>query len=105
MEKKKSSKTAVIRINNNQYLVQEGREILIDPIKEKNVKPEVLLIVTGEKVKIGTPLLKDARVKVKLLGEEKGKKIDVYKFKAKSRYRRKMGFRPNYQRLLVEKIS
>jgi large subunit ribosomal protein L21 len=81
-------KYAVVRIGGKQY------------------KAEALLMVDGEKVETGKPVLKDAKVKIKVVADlEKGEKIEIYKFKAKSRYKRHTGFRPQYSRLLVEKIG
>lgn len=98
-------KYAVIKYQGHQYKVAEGQEILIDKLLDKS-EPEVLLFVDEGKTKIGKPVLKDVKVKVKILSElEKGEKIDIYKFKAKSRYRRHTGFRPQYTKLLIEKIS
>ena len=103
----KSDKFAVIRIGGKQYRVTEGEEILVDKlIDAKKVSPEVLLFVDGEKIEIGKPVLAKAKVTVKVLVEvEKGEKIDVFKYKAKSRERRHVGFRAKYTRLLIEKIS
>ena len=99
-------KYAVIRIKGNQYKVSEGKEILVDRIGGTKVEPEVLLLVTDGKVAVGRPKVSSAKVKLKVMNaEEKGKKMTVLKYKAKSRYRRKRGFRPVYTRLLVEKIS
>jgi len=100
-------KFAVIRIGGKQYRVSEGEEILVDKLIDiKNVSPEVLLVVDGEKIEIGKPVLTKAKVTVKVLVEvEKGEKIDVFKYKAKSRERRHVGFRAKYTRLLIEKIS
>ena len=98
-------KYAVIRIKGRQYKVTEGEELLVDKSLEKEIIPEVLLIVEDGKVKIGAPKVKNAKVKLKVLkDEEKGKKLHIQKYKAKSRYRRKAGFRPVYTRLLIEKI-
>lgn len=107
------TKYAVIRIKGNQHKVSEGEEILVDRLKEEKLESEVLLLVqdlpagkAGGKVSVGKPTVKGAKVKLKVVNaEEKGKKLYVIKYKAKSRYRRKMGFRPVYTRLLVEKIS
>lgn len=100
------AKYAVIRIKGNQYKVSEGEEILVDKIGGTKVEPEVLLLVTDGKVAIGRPKVSSAKVRLKVVSaEEKGKKMTVLKYKAKSRYRRKRGFRPVYTRLLVEKIS
>lgn len=104
---KTNSKYAVIRISGQQFKVAEGQEILVNKLREvKNVEPEVLLLVEDGKINVGRPVLKDASVKVKVLVEiEKGEKVDVYKFKAKSRYKKHVGFRPKYTRLLIEKIG
>ena len=101
-----NKKYAVIRIKGNQYKVTEGQELLVDKLRDKKIEPEVLLLVDDGKVKVGKPTAKDTKVKIKILKEEeKGKKLYVQKYKAKSRYRKKIGFRPVYTRLLVEKIS
>jgi len=78
----------------------------VDKVKDlKAIDPEVLLFVDEDKAKVGKPVLKDVKVKTKVVTElEKGEKIEIYKFKAKSRYKRHTGFRPQYTRLLVEKI-
>ncbi len=99
-------KFAVIRITGKQYRVVEGQEILVDKMNDLKVVPEVLLIADGDKVEVGTPVLTKAKVTVKVLAElEKGEKIDIFKYKAKSRERRHVGFRAQYTRLLIEKIS
>ncbi|MEK7169161.1 MAG: 50S ribosomal protein L21 [Patescibacteria group bacterium] len=99
-------KFAVIRIGGKQYRVTEGQEILVDKLTDLKSLPEVLLFVDGETVEVGTPVLTKAKVTVKVLAEvEKGEKIDIFKYKAKSRERRHVGFRPQYTRLLVEKIT
>ncbi len=99
-------KFAVVRIAGKQYRVSEGDEILVDKLNDLKVVPEVLLFVDGDKVEVGTPVLTKAKVVVKVLAEvEKGEKIDIFKYKAKSRERRHIGFRAQHTRLLVEKIS
>lgn len=99
-------KFAVIRIGGKQYRVSEGEEILVDKLVDLKTSPEVLLIVDGEKIEIGRPVLTKAKVTVKILTEiEKGEKVDIFKYKAKSRERRHVGFRPQYTRLLIQKIS
>jgi large subunit ribosomal protein L21 len=100
------AKYAVIRVGGKQYKVSEGKEILVDKlIDPKKFEVETLLLVDGDKVKVGKPVIKDAKIKTKVVTElEKGKKIEIYKFKAKSRYKRHTGFRPQYTRLLIESI-
>lgn len=100
-------KFAVIRIGGKQYRVTEGQEILVDKLADtKKITPEVLLFVEGETVEVGTPVLEKAKVTVKVVTElEKGEKVDIFKYKAKSRERRHVGFRAQYTRLLVTNIS
>ena len=101
------AKYAVIRLQGKQYKVSEKDELLVDKVVDfKKLDPEVLLFADEGKIKVGKPILKDVKVKIKVLSEmEKGEKIDVYKFKAKSRYKRHTGFRPQYTKLLIEKID
>jgi large subunit ribosomal protein L21 len=98
-------KYAVVKIKGHQYRVFEGDEILVDKVGSDEVEPEVLLVADGDKVAVGKPLVKGAKVKAKVLQEEKGEKIRVSKYRAKSRYRKVRGFRSSLTRLLIEKIS
>ena len=100
-------KFAVIRIQGKQFKVSEWEEILVPLLSETNkVEAEVLLFAEGDKVEVGTPVLEKAKVTFKVVSElEKGEKVRVFKYKAKSRERKTAGFRPKYTRLLVEKIS
>lgn len=99
------AKYAVVRVGGKQYKAEEGKEILVDKLSDpKKFTSETLLVVDGDKVEVGKPTLKN-EVKFKIISEmEKGEKVEIYKFKAKSRYKRHTGFRPQYTRLLVEKI-
>jgi len=98
-------KYAVLRISGKQYRVSEGDEILIEGYKSGEIKIETLLISYGEKIEIGKPILEKVKIGYKIIGEEKGEKIEVIKYKSKSRFRRHTGFRPQYTRVLVNKIS
>ena len=98
------AKYAVIRLNGHQYKVSEKEEFLVDKVVGEP-DPEILLVADGEKVKVGKPKVVGAKVTLKKVEDIKGEKIDVLKYKAKSRYRKKIGFRPLYSRLLVAKIS
>lgn len=99
------AKRAVIRINGKQYEVEEGKELLIDKISGEEINPEVLLIFEGNNVEVGNPLLKKAKVELEILEDVKGKKLEVSKYKAKSRYRRRRGFRPLFTKVLVKTIK
>jgi len=64
----------------------------------------VLLIADGDKVTVGTPTVDGAKVIATSQGEGKGKKIIVFKYKPKVRYRKKTGHRQLYTRLAIDKI-
>lgn len=90
-----------------QYKAQEGEDLLLDRLENTDGKLEitdVLLYVDEDAVKIGTPTVSDAKVICEVGGEKKGDKLHIVTYKAKSRYRRKKGFRPIYTRVKVEKI-
>lgn len=91
------NKFAIIQIGGKQYPVCPNQILEIGKIEGKKGKPlvldKVLLLMLGEKVKIGQPFVKNAEVKAKILEQFKDKKIRVVKFRAKSRYRRVTGHR------------
>jgi large subunit ribosomal protein L21 len=74
---------------------EEGSTIELD---------RVLLIADGEKVKVGTPIVEGAKVVAEVVAEGKGKKIIVFKYKPKVRYRKKTGHRQIYTRLAIKEI-
>jgi len=102
-------KYAVIKSGGKQYKVSEGEEILLDKLPlskgETYVFPEVLLVRDGEKITVGSPFVTDAKVAGKVLDQVKGDKVTIVKFKAKVHYRRRLGFRPLYTKVVIEKIS
>ena len=65
---------------------------------------KVLLIDNGEKVTVGTPTIEGAKVIATSKGDSKDKKITVFKYKAKVRYRRKQGHRQPLTRLVIDQI-
>ncbi len=65
---------------------------------------KVLLVADGDKVTVGTPTIDGAKVVATSEGEGRGKKIIVFKYKRKSRYRKKTGHRQSYTRLTIDRI-
>jgi large subunit ribosomal protein L21 len=100
---------AIVSKNSKQYKVVEGEEILLDRVDSTDKKTvefdQVLLVVNGKTVKVGTPEVKGAKIVAEVVGEEKGEKVNVLKYKAKSRYRRQSGHRPVYTRVKVTSIA
>ena len=77
----------------------------LDAAEGKTVELErVLLIADGDKVTAGKPVVDGAKVVATSQGEGKGKKVIVFKYKPKVRYRRKAGHRQFYTRLAIDKI-
>ncbi|HNV45278.1 MAG TPA: 50S ribosomal protein L21 [Candidatus Woesebacteria bacterium] len=90
-------KYAIIQLQGKQFQVSEGDEIIVDRLDQAEgdqfTVNDVLLVVDGDKRKIGQPIVKGAEVKCELISNDKGKKIRVAKYKAKSRYRKVQGHR------------
>lgn len=102
-------KYAIISSGGKQYKVSVGDEILVDKLDcEKGkayVFPQVLMVRDDEDIMIGTPNVSNAVVTGQVSEPVKGKKISIFKYKAKVHYRRKMGFRPLYTKVKIESIS
>lgn len=102
-------KYAVIKAGGAQHKVSEGDEIAVNKISQKEGDEvefrEVFLVVEDGKVKLGTPTVKGAKVTAKILKQFLGEKLHIFKFKAKTGYRRKTGFRSHQTLLKVEKIT
>ncbi|MCX6726012.1 MAG: 50S ribosomal protein L21 [Candidatus Shapirobacteria bacterium] len=102
-------KFAVVKIAGFQYKVAEGDEIEVNRLKEEKGKEifleEILLLAQDDKIKIGQPLVKDVKIKAKIVDQFKGKKIRIATYKAKSRYRKVKGFRPFLTKIKIEKIA
>jgi len=99
---------AIIETGGKQYKVTPGQTIDVERLEvaEGNTVEldRVLFIADGDRVTVGKPTIEGAKVIATSQGEGKGKKIIVFKFKPKVRYRRKMGHRQLYTRLTVDKI-
>ena len=99
---------AIIETGGKQYKVSPGQTIDVDrlDVAEGNSieLDRVLLIADDDKVTVGTPVVDGAKVIATSQGEGKGKKIIVFKYKPKVRYRKKTGHRQLYTRLTIDKI-
>lgn len=112
-------KYAVFTTGARQYKVQEGDELLVEKVSalqignsppagragKQAVFENVLLIAGDGEVKVGTPIVLGAKVEAEVLGDEKGEKIEIMKYKAKSRYRRHTGHRHQFTRIKISKIT
>ena len=101
-------KFAVIAAAGSQYRVEEGKEILVDHMDKKEgdvVSFDTMLLVKDSTVKVGTPNVTGSVVTAKVLGHEKGDKIRIARYMAKSRSRTVRGYRHDYTRLSITAIK
>ena len=101
---------SIVEINSKQYRIEEGKPLLVDKIKaEKDAKIKIdrVLLLRDDKdgVKIGNPYLTGVAIQARVLGNVKGKKLRVFKYKRRKDYRRTIGSRPEYTRIIVEKME
>ena len=100
---------AIIKTGGKQYRVAEGDVITIEKLDaEANAAvtfDEVLTVVNDGDVKVGAPLVDGAKVTGTVLEQGKAKKILVFKYKAKSNYRRRQGHRQPFTKVSIEKIE
>ena len=100
---------AVIEFSGKQHLVKVGDVLEVDNQSEavgKNIEVEkVLLLEKNGQVTVGKPHVAGAKVVLEVLGDYKGEKIEVMKYKAKSRYRKHIGYRSKLTRVKVLSID
>lgn len=98
---------AVIEAGGKQYIVAKNQILNIELIgtEAKTVEFEPLLVIDGDKTDVGSPLVKGAKVKAEVLGEEKGDKITVLKYKRRKRIRTKSGHRQSYTKIKITSIT
>jgi large subunit ribosomal protein L21 len=99
---------AIVETGGKQYKVAPGQKIDVDRLAvaegEDIELSKVLLIADGKDTVVGNPTIDGAKVIATCLGEHKGNKIIVFKYKPKVRYRRKTGHRQLYARLEIREI-
>jgi large subunit ribosomal protein L21 len=97
--------TAVIETGGKQYLVEEGMELYVEKLDAKagdKVVFDKVLMVNGV---AGMPYVDGSKVEAKVIKQGKQKKVVVFKFKAKKKYRRTQGHRQPYTKVEITKIS
>lgn len=101
----KNDKLAVIQTGGKQYLVKPGQSLKIEKLNAKTGEnfsfDKVLLIADEKEIKIGAPYVEGAKVSVKIEGEGRAKKINVIKYKSKTRYHKKYGHRQPYTQVVI----
>ncbi|MGE5558177.1 MAG: 50S ribosomal protein L21 [Bacillota bacterium] len=99
---------AVIETGGKQYKVSKGDVIEVEklPVKVggKVEIDKVLMIVNGDKSKIGKPYVKNAKAVAKVMAQDKSAKVLVFHYKAKKNIRKRYGHRQPFTRLLIEQV-
>lgn len=100
---------AVIETGGKQYNVQPGQKVKIEKLDAKEGDSlffdKVLLVADGENVKIGTPYVAGAQVEAKVMRQGRGRKVIVFKYHSKARYRKKKGHRQYFTEVEITGIK
>jgi len=99
---------AVVKTGGKQVRVQPGDLVdldLMDGEPGQRIELAEVLLIGGDSVTVGTPLVAGARVVATIQGETKGEKIRIFKFKKRKRYRLTKGHRQHYTRVKIDSIE
>ena len=100
---------AIIEACGKQYKVTEGDVVFFEKLDAEEGKKvtfdKVILVSDDKKVQIGSPYVKGIKVEGKVVSHGKGKKILVFKYKAKKNYRRTQGHRQPYTKVEITNIK
>jgi len=99
---------AIVEAGGKQYRVAPKQTIQVDrldiPAGKMVELDRVLFISDGQNTLVGSPTIEGAKVTASSMGEVKGDKLIVFKYKNKTRYRKRTGHRPIYTRLSIEEV-
>lgn len=100
---------AVIKTGGKQYKVAVGQtvdvELMAASVGDLVELDNVLMLADGDNVEIGRPLVEDATVSATVVEHGRARKVIIFKYRPKQRYRRKKGHRQEYTRLRIEEIK
>ncbi|MGZ3418578.1 MAG: 50S ribosomal protein L21 [Polyangiales bacterium] len=99
---------AVIQTGGKQYRVAEGDKLRVEKLTGDvgaKVTFDKVLLIGGESVKVGTPLVSGAKVSAEIVAQGRDKKLIVFKFRRRKNYRRKAGHRQPFTELKITGVS
>jgi large subunit ribosomal protein L21 len=108
VNKTKEIMKAVVKVGGKQYIVTENETLLVDLLPEgtKELTLDALLVVNGDDIAVGTPIVKGVKVKAEVVDElVKADKIRIIRYKAKKRVHKEQGHRQKYSRIRVSSIK
>ena len=99
---------AIIRSGGKQYRVQSGEQLRVEALKADvgaSVSlDEVLLVGSGDAVKVGAPFVSGARVKATVVAHGRGEKVRIFKLRRRKHYQKSQGHRQSYTELRIDDI-
>jgi large subunit ribosomal protein L21 len=100
---------AIVNTGGKQYKIRQGDILRIEKIPGELGSPvsfdRVLMFSDGENIRIGQPVLDDVAVNGHIVEQGKSKKIIVFKYKRRKRYRRKQGHRQPFTTIKIDSIG
>lgn len=99
-------KKAIISTGGHQYVVSEGDILEVELLKaEKSVTFEPLLVIDGEKVSVGTPVVSGAKVTADIVAQVRGEKVTAIRYKAKKRVKKVHGHKQHLTQIKIKTIA
>lgn len=99
---------AVIKTGGKQYRVQQGDRLRVEKLAGDvgaTVTLDEVLMIGGEKVVVGTPRVKGAKVTAEIVAQDRAKKVIIFKFRRRKNYRRKRGHRQPFTELKITGVA
>jgi len=99
---------AIFETGGKQYKAEKGDIVFVEKLGQepgKLISFDALVVANGDDVKIGTPTVKGAKVRAKVVEHGKEKKVVVFKYKPKRKYRKKQGHRQPFTKIRITSIQ
>ena len=99
---------AIVESGGRQYRAEVGHTFSVEKLPYEvgeQIEMDVLLVSNDDDIRVGQPVVDGALVKATIVDQYKGKKIFVWKYRPRKRYRRRKGHRQEYTRLRIDEID
>lgn len=100
---------AVIKTGGKQYRVSAGEKIKVEQIPadigQEIILDQVLMVGSGESVKVGAPLVAGAKVTAKVVAQGRGEKVRIFKMRRRKHYQKRQGHRQNFTEIEISAIN
>ena len=99
---------AVVETGGKQYRVETGQTVRVEKLEGElgsKVTLDKVLMVSGDEPNVGNPYVDGAKVEAEIVEQHRTRKLMVFKYKRRKRYRRKSGHRQHYTALKITDIS